>query len=272
MAVRIRRLLIVGVALYLAVCAAMFVLQRRLQYVPDASPLPAPAAVGLPGAVAEGLTTQDGERLVTWWVAPSDASQPVFLYLPGNGANLVNRARRFERLTAQGAGLLAVSWRGYGGSSGSPSEAGLMADAGAAYARLAQRVAPQRIVIYGESLGTTVSVMLAAQVPAAALVLDSSFGSALAVAGSAYPWLPVRWLLRDPLRADLAAPRVNVPVLQVHCRDDPVIALQFSLRLNELLPQRRPLHIVEARCHVPSLLQYETALFDFIGGVMAAQR
>lgn len=272
MPARMRRFLIIVAGLYLVACAAMFVLQRRLQYVPDTSPLPPPATVGLPAAVSEELTTQDGERLVTWWVAPRDASQPVFLYLHGNGANLANRAQRFERLTAQGAGLLAVSWRGYGGSSGSPSEAGLMADAGAAYTRLAQRVAPRRIIIYGESLGTTVSVMLAAQVPAAALVLDSSFASALAVAGSAYPWLPVRWLLRDPLRADLAAPRVNVPVLQVHCRDDPVIALPFSLQLNELLPQRRPLLIVEARCHVPSLPQYETALFEFVDGVMTAQR
>ena len=66
------------------------------------------------------------------------------------------------------------------------------------------------------------NVLLAAQVPVAALVLDSSFASALDVAQGAYPWLPVRWLMRHPFRADLAAPALTMPVLQVHCRDDPV--------------------------------------------------
>lgn len=264
MLVQIARVGLWALLLYAVLCLVMFLAQRKLQYFPDASAMPLPAALGLPRGELQMLKTADGETLVTWWVPPRDPAQPVFLYLHGNGANLVNRAERFRSLTADGAGLLAVSWRGYGGSSGSPSQAGLLKDAQAAYSSLAGRAAAQRIVIYGESLGTTVAVLLAAQVPVAALVLDSSFSSALAVAQAAYPWLPVGWLLRDPYRADLAAPAVTAPVLQVHCTDDPVTPLPFARQLNDLLPGRQTLVTLPGRCHVPSFMAYESMFRAFV--------
>ena len=257
------RWLAVALAAYGLVCAAMYALQHRLQYVPDPSPMD-PVRAGLGSVRSESLDTADGERIVVWWQPPRDATAPVYLYLHGNGANLMARAARLQRLAASGAGFMAVSWRGYGGSTGTPREPGLMADARAAYDALAQRVHPHRIVLFGESLGTTVSVLLAAQVPVAALVLDSSFASALDVAQGAYPWLPVRWLMRDPLRADLAAPSLTVPVLQIHCHEDPVTPLASAQRLNALLPQRQALYIVDGRCHTPGLDRFERRLQGFI--------
>lgn len=259
----LRRLLVGALAVYLLACALMFVLQRRLQYHPDPRPMQ-PAAAGLPQAEVLSLATADGERVVAWWVAPREAGRPVYLYLHGNGANLVARAARLAALVEGGAGLLALSWRGYGGSSGSPSEAGLVADARAAHAELRRRAPQAPLVIYGESLGTTVAVMLAAEVDTAALLLDSAFASALAVAQDAYPWLPVAWLLRDTYRADLAAPRVRAPVLQVHCSDDPVTPLEHAQALHALLPQRLPLVQIDGRCHVPSLRAYEAAWRSFV--------
>lgn len=264
MPVWIARAVLWALLIYGVLCLVMFLAQRKLQYFPDRTAMPSLSALGLPLGQVQMLSTADGENLVTWWLPPSDPSQPVFLYLHGNGANLVNRAERFRRLTADGAGLLAVSWRGYGGSSGSPTEAGLMQDAQAAYRALAQRVPPQRVVVFGESLGTTVAVMLARQQPVAALVLDSSFSSALAVAQGAYPWLPVSWLLRDTYRADLAAAAVAVPVLQVHCTDDPVTPLRFARQLNGLLPGRQDIVLVQGRCHVPSIAEYAVALKAFV--------
>jgi uncharacterized protein len=249
---------------YALVCLAMFALQRSLQYFPDPSPMD-PAAAGLPQARAETLATPDGERLAAWWVAPRDERAPVYLYLHGNGANLHARAQRFARLVADGAGLIAPSWRGYGGSSGSPTEAGLQLDARAAYDALRARgIAPERILVYGESLGSTVAVMLAAERPVRALLLDSAFDSALEVASGAYPWLPVRWLLRDTYRADLAAPHITVPVMQVHCSDDPVTPLAFALALHARFAQARPLHRIDGRCHVPSLATYDAARAAFV--------
>jgi pimeloyl-ACP methyl ester carboxylesterase len=252
---------------YLLVCAAMWALQHRLQYRPDARPADA-AVARLPALVNLTIPTPDGERLVAWWHPPRDERAPVFLYLHGNGANLLARGGRLKRIAERGAGLLALSWRGYGGSTGSPSEAGLRTDAQAAYELLAARVDPARIVIFGESLGTTVAVMLAAEVPAAALVLDSGFASVLDVAERRYFWLPVRWLLRDPFRADLAAPRVGMPVLQVHCRDDPVTPFESAERLHALLPRARPIAVIDDRCHAPPFARFDGALWAFVGQVL----
>ncbi len=264
---RLVSLLAIALCAYALICLAMFVLQRSLQYFPDPSPMD-PAAAGLPQARAETLATPDGERLAAWWVAPRDDRTPVYLYLHGNGANLHARASRFARLVADGAGLYAPSWRGYGGSSGTPTEAGLQLDARAAYDALRARgIASERIVLYGESLGATVAVMLAAERPVRALLLDSAFGSALEVAADAYPWLPVRWLLRDTYRADLAAPRVTVPVLQVHCVDDPVTPFASAQRLHARLAQARPLQRIDGRCHVPSLASYDSARLAFVDGL-----
>lgn len=250
-----RRLVPTVLLAYALLCVLMFTLQRQLQYRPDPKPLD-PALAARHGFVQETLATPDGERLLAWWAPPPDASVPVVLYLHGNGASLAARAGRLAALHADGTGVLALSWRGYGGSSGRPSEAGLLADARAAWAVLKARAPRHPTVIFGESLGTTVAVLLAAEVQPDALILDSSFASALAVAQDAYPWLPVPLLLRDTYRADLAAPRVQAPVLQVHCQDDPVTPLPHAQALNALLPNALPLVRLARRCHVPPYAGY----------------
>jgi pimeloyl-ACP methyl ester carboxylesterase len=249
------RLLLAAVAAYALVCLAMFVFQRRLQYHPDPGPMD-PAAAGFPQATQETLATPDGERIVVWWAAPRAAGRPVYLYLHGNGAHLHARALRLAKLAEDGAGVMAVSWRGYGGSTGTPTEAGLMTDARTAHDELRRRAPDAPMVIYGESLGTTIATMLAAETQPAGLLLDSSFASALSVARDAYPWLPVALLLRDTYRADLAAPKVRAPVLQVHCRLDPVTPFAQAQALNALFPMRQELVVLESACHVPSLADY----------------
>ncbi|MGL5003376.1 MAG: alpha/beta hydrolase [Casimicrobium sp.] len=248
---------------YLGICAYMFATQRTMQYRPNAAAMN-PANVSLPQAKQETLATRDGERIVLWWIAPRDEKQPVFLYFHGNGANLENRAARFAKLTASGAGLMALSYRGYGGSSGSPTETAIRADARAAYDELVKRVSSKRIVLFGESLGTTVAVMLASEVEVAAVALDSSFDSAVDVASRAYPWLPVRLLLIDQFRADLAASRVRGPVKHFHCTIDPVTPLASAELLRTRFNNAAPIHLIEDRCHVPNFSRFEAALFDWM--------
>jgi uncharacterized protein len=259
---RFTRLLMVAVCGYLAICAAMFGLQRSLLYHPDTS-LADPAAVDLRNAAIEHLKTADGEDLVAWWIPPRSSGKPVYLYFHGNGGNLTYRPNRFRLLSADGAGLMALSWRGYGGSTGSPTEDGLMTDARTAYAAVRSRVGPERIVLVGESLGTGVAVMLAAEAPVAALILDSGYSAISDVAAARFPWLPARLLLRDRFRADLAAPQIGVPVFQVHCTDDPVIPLAFGRRLHDLLPNRGDLIEVPGRCHPVAASGFEAVLTQY---------
>src|SRR6266700_7066499 len=136
---------LVGVVVgYTALLALMYVAQRSLMYFPEKVRTP-PAAAGLPEAQEIFLQTADGEKLIAWHVPPR-GEQPLVLYFQGNGGALDLRASRFRALTADGSGLLALSYRGYGGSTGATSEAGLLHDAAAAYAFDAARHQTAQIV------------------------------------------------------------------------------------------------------------------------------
>src|SRR5262249_38278325 len=150
--------------------ALLYVVQRSLQYFPETFRTP-PAAAGFPEAEEGVLDTADGERAIVWH-GPPPGDKPVVLHFHANGPPPPWRVERFGELTAGGSGLVALSYRGYGGSSGSPSEAGFIADAHAAYAFAVARYAAPRIVLWGESLGTGVAVALAAEQPVGHVVLE----------------------------------------------------------------------------------------------------
>jgi hypothetical protein len=211
---------------YVLLLAVMHRFQHRLMYFPDARRC-APADVGFPQAEEVALSTSDGETLVAWHVAPR-GGKPVVLYFQGNAGALDLRVGRFQWLTADGTGLLALCYRGYGGSSGRPSEQGLIRDAIAAYDFAAARYAPARIVPWGESLGTAVAVALAAERNVGGLILDAPFTSAADVGAAAYPFIPVRRLIKDTFRSDLRIAKVSAPVLVLHGERDRVVPIRFG--------------------------------------------
>jgi uncharacterized protein len=226
-------LLIVAFVGYGALVALAYFAQRALMYFPDRTRT-APVAAGLPQAEEIVLATSDGERLIAWHVAPR-GDKPVVLYFQGNGGALMLRAMRFARLIADGAGLLALSYRGYGGSTGRPSEAGLLRDAQAAYAFAAARYPAERLVLYGESLGTGVAVAVAAERKVGRLVLEAPFTSALAVGVAAYPFLPVRLMMKDRFRSDERIAKVTAPVLVLHGARDEIVPIVYGERLYALI-------------------------------------
>src|SRR5262245_18363916 len=169
--------------------ALMYVAQRSLMYFPDRQRT-APAAAGLPQAEEITLDTADGEKVIVWHIPPK-GERPVVLYFQGNGGGLNLRADRFRALTADGTGLIALNYRGYGGSTGSPTEDGLNADAEAVYAYAASRYPAERLVPWGESLGSGVAVALASTHKVGRLMLEAPFTSAVDVAARVYWFLPV---------------------------------------------------------------------------------
>jgi fermentation-respiration switch protein FrsA (DUF1100 family) len=218
----------------------MYVFQRALLYFPDTARTP-PARAGLPQAEEVTLTSSDGETLFAWYVAPR-ANKPVVLYFQGNAEGLAARAGRFTWLTADGTGLLALNYRGYGGSTGRPSEEGLIRDATAAYDFARARYPATRIVLFGESLGTGVAVALAAGHEIGALILDAPFTSAADVGAAAYPFAPVRWLMKDKFRSDERIGRVSAPLLVLHGEADRVVPIRFGEALFALA--REPKRLV----------------------------
>ena len=192
--------LAIPLVLYLGFVTLLYAAQRTMMYLPERMRTP-PEAAGLPQAEEVVLDTADGERVIVWHIPPRD-DRPLVLYFHGNGGSLRYRAARFQALADDGIGLVALSYRGYGGSSGSPSEQGLIADAEAAYAFARKAYPAERIVLWGESLGTGVAVAIAAAHPVARVILQSPFTSAAAIAAQAYPFVPVRWLMKDPFHSD----------------------------------------------------------------------
>ena len=123
--------LLVGLGVYALIAGFMFFNQRQLLYHPDIKQVD-PATLGITGAEVTAITTPDGEKLVAWY-APAPAGRPTVLFLHGNAGSIAERPLRFQYYRKAGFGVLYLSWRGYGGSTGQPSERGLMVDADAAY-------------------------------------------------------------------------------------------------------------------------------------------
>jgi len=215
---------------YLGGLAVLFFAQRALIFPAPQTTRTAPAAAGFPQVEEHLLTTADGEKVIVWHV-PARPGHAVVLYFHGNGDYLAGFFGRFHDLIADGTGIVALSYRGYAGSSGKPSEQGLLQDAAAAYVFTAARYRAETIVVWGFSLGSGVAIALAAGQPIGKLILEAPYTSIADVAASAFRFAPVRWLIRDPFRSDLRIARVAVPLLVMHGARDPTIPIAFGERL-----------------------------------------
>jgi pimeloyl-ACP methyl ester carboxylesterase len=227
---------IVAVVFYLIGLAVLFFKQREMLF-----PIPpvgrtAPAAAGLPEAEEQVLTTGDGEKVIVWHV-PAKPGRPVVLFFHGNGDFLAGLVARFKGITADGTGLVALSFRGYAGSTGSPSEQGLLQDAAAAYAFTSQRYSAERLVAWGFSLGTGVAVAIAAEHPVSKLILEAPYSSTVDVAGAMFRIVPVSLLMRDQFHSDQRIARVTAPLLIMHGTNDQAIPIAFGERLFALANQ-----------------------------------
>ncbi len=220
----------------LVVLAAVF--QRQLIYLPDRRAPDPP-----PDVEEVALPTDDGLELTAWYLRPDGEEPPVttVLVAPGNAGNRGLRLPLARGLTARGHAVLLLDYRGYGGNPGRPTEDGLAADARAARDALLARDGSDadRLAYLGESLGTGVVAALAADdapgPPPVAVVLRSPFTELADVGAGAFPFLPVRTLLRDryPVVDDLA--EVEVPVLVVAGERDRVVATPRSLEVADAL-------------------------------------
>jgi fermentation-respiration switch protein FrsA (DUF1100 family) len=220
----------VCLALYGALVASMYFMQRHLQYLPSHRDLK-PSDVGLPNLSRLVLPTSDGEAIVVWY-AKAPEGRPTVLFFHGNAAEVAERAERVAFFQSNQFGFLAVEYRGFGASTGTPSEAGLVTDANTAYEFLKSSGArPSDIFVIGESLGTGVGIQLAAKNPVGALALEAPYSSAVEVGASTYWFLPVRFLMKDQFRSIDFVSSLHSPLLITHGEDDRVIPIAMGQKL-----------------------------------------
>ena len=204
---------LVAAILYIVVLAGLYSFQRRLLFIPDTA-VPDPMRAGVPDVAILHIPTDDGFSLVAWYVPPAHPNGFTVLLLHGNAGNIGNRSGRLRAMRRIGWGVLLLEYRGYGGNAGSPSEDGLTRDARAGLAELQRRgVAADRVLLWGESLGTALAIRLATENPVAAVLLDSPYTSIVDAAQRQYPYVPVRPLLRDRFDSMSRVARVKAPIL-----------------------------------------------------------
>ncbi len=215
---------------YIGALATLFFVQRSIIFPIPTIMRTTPEAAGFPLAREHVLTTSDAEQIIVWHVAAKPGHR-VVIYFPGNGDTLAGSAGRFAEITDDGTGLVALSYRGYAGSSGKPSEQGLLEDAAATYAFASALYESKRVVIWGFSLGNGVAVALAAEHGVGGLILEAPFTSIADVAAAAFPLLPVRYFVRDRFHSDQRIAKVAAPLLVMHGARDATIPIRFGMRL-----------------------------------------
>jgi len=239
-------ILISAITVYAVILLLVFLFQARLVYFPEVGRalVATPRAVGLD--FEEVRLAADGATLHGWWV-PATAARGAVLILHGNAGNISHRLEYLTMFNRLGYAVLIIDYRGYGRSSGTPSEDGTYRDGEAAWRHLTEirKFAPRDIVLFGESLGGGVATWLALQHPPRALVLASTFTSAPDLGAQVYPWLPVRWLARIDYNNLERIPRIAAPVLIAHSKGDDIIPFSHGQALFNAA--REPKQFLEMR-------------------------
>lgn len=228
--------------LHLSGCAW---LNRKLMYVPSRQLAADPSRLGL-SFESVAARAPDGPLIHGWWV-PLSSSAPVVLLCHGNGGNISHRLEKLRLLREAGASVLLFDYRGYGQSTGTPSERGTYADAETMYRWLVEteKIPPSRIVFHGESLGCGVAIELAVRHEPAGLIVESGFTSTLAMARLMFPHLPVKWLVRYRYDNLSKIGKVAAPVLVMHSPQDEIVPFEMGRQL--YAAARRPKTFVELR-------------------------
>ena len=229
-------------AVVIAVAAfGLFLVWRepKLIYYPDQQPFSTPA-----GITDLTLATSDGMQIHGWFV-PAAGARVTVLLLHGNAGNISHRLEKIGLLHEAGAEVCIIDYRGYGRSTGAPSENGTYRDAQAAYDYLTTIMhrAPRSIIVYGESLGSAVAVELATRVPVGGVVLEEAFTSVPEVGQKLFPLLPMRWLVRNRYDTIHKMDRLGAPLLIFHSRQDELFPYQYAERL--LAAAQGPKQLVE---------------------------
>jgi uncharacterized protein len=256
------------VGLYVLVVLGAYWQQRALVYHPGGLRL-APAQFGLADVADVTLATPDGEKLVAWYVKAA-SGQPTILYVHGNAGHLSERSERIRFFQQAGLGILMLAYRGYSGSTGTPSETANVADAVLAFDHLiATGVRKQDIVLFGESLGTGVAVQVAGLRPGAAgLVLDSPFTSMSDAGAHHFPWLPVRVLLTDRYDSLSRIAALHLPLLILHGEADATVPVAMGRALYAAANQPKRIATFPGAQHILHA-QFGSLqiVHDFIGGL-----
>jgi len=219
---------------YGAIVGLAFAFQDQLLFQPSSRLLATPDDAGMDYETAR-LDTDDGETLHGWWIPAADTSRGTLLFFHGNAGNISGRLESVQQFHRLGLNVLIVDYRGYGQSTGSPSEEGIYRDAEACWQYLmeVQNLAPQEVVVFGRSMGGGPATWLTAQHTPGAVILESVFTNVPDIGAHHYSFLPVRALATNQFDNESRVADIDAPTLHIHSREDRVVPFTLGRRVFE---------------------------------------
>lgn len=234
---------------WILIIGIMYLGQRSMMYLPDDSE-PHPHDYNLPQMESVRIAVEDIVEILAWWHAPADDSHPVLVYFHGNAGHIGERDYKIREMVEAGYGVLLATYRYNAGAGGKGSEEALLADArGALEFVRSHGINDERIVLYGESLGSGIAVAMAAERNVAGLVLETPYSSIAEVAHSRYWFALAKWLIRDRYDSLARIGKVKAPILLFHGDADTTIPIRFGERLYDAAPEPKEAHFYPGGSH-----------------------
>ena len=251
------------VFVYIVFLGIMYIFQRRLIYIP----LKTRPSLGALREIYTEIQTQTKDQLaLTHWYARR--GRPYIVVFHGNAGNIENRAYIYKFLIDRGYSVLLASYRGYGDNPGRPTESDLISDSIIVMEWLFQKegLSSKDVVLFGESLGSGVAVAVAAQYPVKGLIFNGAYSSLTDVGQSVYPFLPVRWMLKDKWDSQSRIQKVQSPVLFIHSKKDSVVPFRLAQKLFQAAKEPKKYLWLEHSSHNENLetKAVRQSIFDFL--------
>lgn len=244
----VKKLLSILTAVYIGACGYLYFFQRIILYLPKKQ-IESQEKYELGNAESIKLHTSDGVNITAWYI-PAKKNNPTLVYFPGNSGNLSDRENKFRDFSNAGLGILAIDYRGYGKSEGSPSEDGLYSDARAAIKYLKEKgFKNTELILYGESLGTGVAVQMATENNYRAVILEAPYETIASRAAELYPYVPIGILLKDHFDSIHKIKNINSPVVIFHSKDDKVMPFAHGAKLFDAAKQPKIFYVFENAGH-----------------------
>ena len=253
-------ILSIFITIYLLILISTYIFQRNLLYHPQENNYFGDQLIVSVKKVK--IRTRDNLELISWYHKKNITKYKTILFLHGNAGSLENRIHKINHFKDMNINFLLVSWRGFSGNNGKPTEKGLYEDAESAVRWLnKQGIDENNIIVYGESLGTGVSVEIAQNRNFAGIILESPFTSMVDAGKSKYPYLPVRLLLKDKYESKKKIKNITRPILIMHGKVDRLVPFYMGKKMYELANEPKYSYFSEYDDH---MMEYNEKLLNAI--------
>ena len=249
--------------IYVSITAVVYFFQRKLLYHPFSAQITGEGLIHNFETIS--FNTSDNLKLKGWFHL-KNSNKKTILFLHGNAGNLDNRIDKLNSLGNMDVNFLIISWRGYSKNPGSPSEAGLYKDALGALKWLNEKgISNDKIILYGESLGTAVATEVGQKNNFAGIILEAPFSSMVDMGQKIYPIFPVKFLLKDKYETKKKINNIKFPILVMHGKKDKIVPFYMGEKIYSLANERKSKYFTENDDHMMEFnIKMNNVISDFL--------